>query len=301
MMGVSVNTRTAREVMPMKKEDENSPHDKYAGQIPDDGLHNLHLTASEKESLQNSHSQILESARLLRSHVKIALAQGEPIPERYQLAVWGMSKEVDRVLNRKDIKTEAGELNIGLFDGSQVLSDLHIATGVTDELRCRLIAHPDEIFSISPSRFEELIMDRLIEMGYEVAQVGKTSTPDGGIDVVFWPRVGDGIPILGAVQIKHRSRPDSKCGVEVVRSMAGVLERHRGQFNLGMVVTNSSFTKDAKWFVQPIELFLRLRDGDDIQRWVKGQFNTDRQRREIPDQIKLARNLVVDLRGKRPR
>ena len=48
--------------------------------------------------------------------------------------------------------------------------------------------------------------------------------------------------------------------------MEGVLSRHRNVFNLGMVVTNTSFTAEADWYVQPLKLYLRARDGKDVRR-----------------------------------
>lgn len=77
--------------------------------------------------------------------------------------------------------------------------------------------------------------------------------------------------------------------------MAGVLQRHFGQFNLGMVVTNTAFTREAEWFVRKFELFLRLRNGEDVQRWVKGDFASMLERRDFPSSLQLMSKLMLQL------
>jgi hypothetical protein len=189
-------------------------------------------------------------------------------------------------------------LNVGVFAPEQAPSErAHVIGAIAGDLVARIFRTPEDIFRISPEEFEQLVMDRLAAMRYVVKQVGKTNQPDGGIDIVFSPRPGDGLPFLGAVQVKHHARPDLRSGVEVVHSMVGVLERHRGKFNLGMVVTNTSFTQEAQWFVEPLQLFLRLRDGSDVRRWVAGDFANPRERREFPTSIELTSKLILEFGG----
>jgi hypothetical protein len=81
--------------------------------------------------------------------------------------------------------------------------------------------------------------------------------------------------------------------------MEGVLSRHRNIFNLGMVVTNTAFTSEAQWYVKPLNLYLRARDSEDVKRWIRGDFSSDLERREIPDAISLTSKLIVDLKRKK--
>jgi len=59
---------------------------------------------------------------------------------------------------------------------------------------------------------------------------------------------------------------------------------------LGMLVTNTGFTKDALWKAaqEPSKHFLRLRDFADLTRWLHGVFDAPQEWREIPDEIELA-------------
>lgn len=62
---------------------------------------------------------------------------------------------------------------------------------------------------------------------------------------------------------------------------------------MGMVVTNTSFTPDAKWFASNNNTLLRLRDLKDLQRWLREDFVNEHEWREIPDQIELAPGIIV--------
>jgi hypothetical protein len=139
-------------------------------------------------------------------------------------------------------------------------------------------------------------MELLAAMGNEVEKAGPTNQPDAFVDIVFWSKVG--VPILGAVQVKHHDSIKVKTGIDAIQRMEGVLSKRRQEFNLGMVVTNTSFTEDAKWQAKDSGIYLRLRDGADIDRWVKGDFNNEEERREFPGKIQLTRHLAIDVKKK---
>jgi hypothetical protein len=187
-------------------------------------------------------------------------------------------------------------LTIGVFGESPEDSRIKVVGTIAGDLVRRLLRSQEEMYNLTPQQFEELIMDRVAAMGCEIEQAGKTNQPDGGIDFVFWPRVGNGPTFLGAVQVKHHATRRRKSGVEVVHSMAGILQRHHGTFNLGMVVTNTSFTKEAHWFVDPFKLFVRLRDGADVLRWVEDDFSNEQELREFPPSIQLTSKFALKLK-----
>lgn len=186
-------------------------------------------------------------------------------------------------------------VSVAIFANEPTPNRVEIISGVAGDLVKRIVRSREDIYRLTPQQFEDLIIDRLAAMRYHVERVGKTNQPDGGVDIIFQPRPGDGLPFAGAVQVKHHVKPELKSGVEVVHSMAGVLERHQGAFLFGMVVTNTSFTNEAEWFVGPMQLRLRLRDGDDVMRWVEGDFSNPKEWREFPSSIQLTSKLIVDL------
>jgi hypothetical protein len=80
-------------------------------------------------------------------------------------------------------------------------------------------------------------------------------------------------------------------------AVEGLLAWKGSAFGLGLLVTNTAFTRDAIWAAQKSgnEAFVRLRDFEDLRRWLQGNFGDDRDWREIPDQIKPAPSIVIDV------
>jgi hypothetical protein len=150
---------------------------------------------------------------------------------------------------------------------------------------------------LTPSQFEELICDRLDAMGFEPKLVGGTYRKDGGVDIVFWPRSRSSFPILGAAQVKHHRQGSSREGVGSVRDLAGTIAAH--PFNVGFLVTNTSFTPDAEWFAREKAKLLRLRGFTDIRRWLSGNFSDCEEWRELPESIEVCPGVVVPIRPRR--
>lgn len=62
-----------------------------------------------------------------------------------------------------------------------------------------------------------------------------------------------------------------------------------------MIVTNTSFTADAKWFANNNPTLLRLRDLEDMQRWLRNDFDNQFEWREIPDEVQLAPGVKITI------
>lgn len=166
---------------------------------------------------------------------------------------------------------------------------------VTSTLAAKILANPKEVFGLSPPQFEELIVDRLIAMGMEPRLVGGGAyRRDGGVDIIFTPRRSFAFPFIGAVQVKHRQDPSRKVGPEPLRELMGVMAAQR-LFAAGMIVTNTSFTPDAKEFAARTGPMIRLRDFHDLMRWVADDFLDDAEWREMPSRIELCDGVWIDL------
>jgi hypothetical protein len=155
-----------------------------------------------------------------------------------------------------------------------------------------LLDDPTRIKMLTDSQFEILVADRLSAMGMDVQVVGDTRRKDGGIDIVAWPNKHSGFPFLLAAQVKHHSTA-RKTGVGVVRDFYGAITSTGTCFNLGIVVTNTSFSADAKWFASHNQTLLRLRDLSDLCRWMKGDYVNEAEWREIPSIIELAPGVTI--------
>jgi restriction endonuclease Mrr len=89
-------------------------------------------------------------------------------------------------------------------------------------------------------------------------------TRDGGRDL-FALRSDTFGKSLYLVECK-RYAASRKVGVEVVRGLYGVLQADRA--TKGVIVTTSSYTKDAIEFATPLEYQLSLRDFEALKEWL---------------------------------
>ena len=155
----------------------------------------------------------------------------------------------------------------------------------------QLALEPQLLFDLSPDQFEHLICDRLYAMGFEPRKTGLTNQRDGGIDIVFWPRSRHAFPFLGAAQVKHHREPQQIDGPASIRDFAGAIATL--PLNAALLVTNTTFSPDAQWFARARAKLLRLRQFDDIRRWLAGNFSDDAEWREIPESIEVCPGVVI--------
>jgi len=153
----------------------------------------------------------------------------------------------------------------------------------------------DHIYQLSPEEFEVLICDRLDRMDFAVTRIGSVYVPDGGVDIIACPKRPAPFPYLLAVQAKHRQEKRRRVGPGAVRDLKAVVAAH--SFNAGVLVTNTTFTPDAVWVAQQLPTLVRLRDIEDLRRWIYDNFVSEHEWREIPESIVLRPNLVVKIRG----
>lgn len=152
------------------------------------------------------------------------------------------------------------------------------------------------IHQLSPDQFEEYVCDRLAAMGLEPQRVGRINQRDGGIDILFWPRSRDRFPFLGAAQVKHR-KPERTIGPATVREFAAAIANQ--PISAGLIVTNTTFTPDVRWFAQERAKLLRLRELEDVKRWIRNDFASEHEWREIPSSIELAPGLILPIKLQR--
>jgi hypothetical protein len=149
------------------------------------------------------------------------------------------------------------------------------------------------VYQLDPETFEILICNRLSKSGLTVERVGTTYVRDGGVDLIAWPSKHTGIPYLLAGQIKHHKLAGKKTDIRAVRDFQGVIASL--PFHMGLIVTNTTFTSDAKWFAENMSHILRLRDIEDLKRWIWDNFTDPAEWREMPSSIELAPGLTVPI------
>ena len=153
--------------------------------------------------------------------------------------------------------------------------------------------NPDEFRRLQPDQFEAFVANRLDRMGFNVKLTGSTNRKDGGIDIIAVPKTMTAGSYVLAAQVKHH-RGEQTTGRDAVDRL---LAWKGTDIGLGMLVTNTSFTKDALWRAaqEGSRAFLRLRDFLDLKRWLQDQYGSPEDWREIPDTIELAPGVVVEV------
>lgn len=116
----------------------------------------------------------------------------------------------------------------------------------------------DRLKRVSPSRFEQIVVDVLVAMGYGGSRddaghvVGRSG--DGGIDgVIKEDRLG-----LDQVYVQAK-RWEGNVGGPIVQSFMGSLETFRA--TKGVLITTSSFTNEARAIVDRVAKRIVLIDG----------------------------------------
>lgn len=164
---------------------------------------------------------------------------------------------------------------------------------ITPQLLDILRSEPERLRQLTSDAFEVLICERLEHFGYAFARVGRHSFQrDGGIDLIAWPRSAL-VPTLIAVQAKHTTRVGRQIGPQAVRDLVGATRQHG--LSAGLLVTNTTFSPDARWFAEKEPMLVRLRDITDLRRWLKGELSPCDEWREIPAALELCPGVRVEL------
>jgi hypothetical protein len=170
---------------------------------------------------------------------------------------------------------------------------VRVVPNITSQLLQFLREDPKRMRGLSPDVFEDLVGDRLEKMGYDVTLSKPTNRKDGGVDLIAVPTAAGAGTFLLAGQVKHHSG-DQKVGVEDVDRLVAL---KNGEFRLGLLVTNTEFTADARWKAvkDDNKFFTRLRGFNDLKRWLENNFDDISEFRELPDRIELAPGIWIDV------
>lgn len=136
------------------------------------------------------------------------------------------------------------------------------ARNTNDELLSLLKKNPEFLRSLPARKFEEIVAEILHKLGYEVELTPISG--DGGFDIFAARKEAIG-RFMYLVECK-RYVPPNKVGVQVVRSLYGVVQQKNA--NAGIVVTTSFFTSKAKELEQELKHQIQLQDYIQVQKWL---------------------------------
>lgn len=120
---------------------------------------------------------------------------------------------------------------------------------------------------LTPRQFEEIVAELFERKGFSVDLTKRTR--DGGKDIIAIHCDAFGIKNKYFIECKHYS-DSNKISVDVIRSLYGVKNTKEGP-NKAILVTTSTFTPDARKFVQNEALSswdLTLVDGQQFIEWL---------------------------------
>ncbi len=178
------------------------------------------------------------------------------------VSLFGSSNyELDVALDTLIVDQNGIPLHEYSYEGKQIIID--ISSMVNEKLLTTLRDHPEIMQELPSRRFEEVVAELLRRLGYEVDIT--PATKDGGFDIYAAQKNAFG-RFLFLVECK-RYAPSNKVGVEIVRSLHGVVEDKRA--TAGVVVTTSFFTKGAKEFQRRNEYKLQLQDYLGLKEWLR--------------------------------
>lgn len=147
----------------------------------------------------------------------------------------------------------------------RLISPIGFRSGVvlaTDPLLIRYLdEHPQEVYSLTPREFEELVASLLVHAGYNVRMSALGS--DGGVDL-FAERKSEFGPEMTLVQCK-RNRVDRRVGEPVVKQLYADVTRRNA--TRGLLVTTSTFTAPALAMIEDVRYRLAGKDIDRLKEW----------------------------------
>ena len=133
---------------------------------------------------------------------------------------------------------------------------------IQDDLQSELL---DRVLRLTPALFERLIVDLLVAMGYggNRADAGRAigGAGDGGIDGII---KGDPLGLEIVYLQAKRYQRDNSVGRPEVQAFAGSLDGVRA--TKGVFVTTSTFSSQAREFVDRIAKKIILIDGEELSR-----------------------------------
>ena len=112
-----------------------------------------------------------------------------------------------------------------------------------------------DIDHLDGHEFENLIVELLEKMGFTIGE--RKLASDGGIDII----AENHQPMLEGTYIIQCKRHSKKVGQPVIRDLYGVV--HSRNANKGLLITNSTFTDEAKKFAEGKQL--ELVDGEKLR------------------------------------
>lgn len=224
---------------------------------------NLHINTLNSKDAHELVQGFLESYLTFEQFNQVFLAtQGHPLATQLiaRLLRGGNFETVMASISNEPIYQLPPKIILPEKEIIQITQPLIVST--ENRLITSLQKQPGDLRQLDSRTFEKLLAELLVDLGWEVELT--KATRDGGADILAYMNTDLG-RFLCLVEAKHY-REDRKVGVELVRTLYGTL--CDAQANSAMLITSSSFTKDARDFQQKHQYQLNLREYADVVNWI---------------------------------
>jgi restriction system protein len=218
------------------------------------------LPTTEAESLLVEASQSIIGPESMQK--MLAVADGLPLALKL-LAALAKSRSEEEL--RQLLAGQLYDLRqAAIVPGGKLLAVARpVIISANEAMIAALKKQPKDIYKLTPRKFEELVAELFRDMGYDVKLT--KATRDGGKDILAAIKTEIG-QLLCLIDAK-RYREDHKIGVSLVRTLIGTLCDH--QATSAMMVTTSSYSKDAHALQQRHQYQLSLREYGDVADWIQ--------------------------------
>ncbi|MCL2443215.1 MAG: restriction endonuclease [Treponema sp.] len=157
-------------------------------------------------------------------------------------------------INWDDLFVEKNEINN--------TSGIILITDINEEIKKYFNKNPEKLYNLSSRKFEELIASLLEDMGLDI-EITK-ATRDGGRDIIA--QIKNALTsFLIFIECKKYS-PNNRIGVNIIRQVAGT--HMLRDSSRSIIITTSSYTKDALEEVKLKKNKIELKDYQDIKEWL---------------------------------
>jgi len=158
---------------------------------------------------------------------------------------------------------EAEEPELLYESAAQSIAPPRLIVSVSDALIARLAREPHLLHEVSARQFEEIVAELFRKEGFDVQLTQETR--DGGTDIIA---ISNRMNIWQKLVIEcKRYAPARRVGIAVVQRLLGV--KAQTSANKAVVVTTSSFSRDARAVAHERFWDLDLKAYDDVVGWLR--------------------------------
>jgi restriction system protein len=148
-------------------------------------------------------------------------------------------------------------------DPEAIANTKTIVVNLRKDIMDMLKKRPSDVNDLTWRQFEELVADLMQDKGFDVKLT--PATRDGGADILATRKLGTGEELYLVDAKKYKKT--RKIGVEKVRTLYGLLTHRKA--TKAMLVTTTSFTKDARELEHDHKYQLTLSDYAEVALWIQ--------------------------------